>query len=56
MSEDVYDDNYLNYLVDNDEMTTQELGIMHWYDIDSDLSYELKDTGGVGEADLYPSA
>ena len=60
MTEDIYDDNYLNMLVDNDEITTQELGIMHWYDLEGDLSYELKDSGGGADinetADLYPQA
>lgn len=58
MNEDVYDDNYLDILVDNDEITTQELGIMHWYDVYGDLAYEILDTGGGAqeEPDLYPQA
>ncbi len=39
MIEDVYDDEYLDVLMDNDEITPEEAGILHWIDVDEERSF-----------------
>lgn len=35
MHMNIYDEEYVDYLVENDEITPQEAGFMYWYDTNS---------------------
>ncbi|HLP79003.1 MAG TPA: hypothetical protein VK158_00035 [Acidobacteriota bacterium] len=43
MAEDVYDADYLDAMMDNDELTPGEAGLMHWYDYDAEKSFQQDD-------------
>ena len=43
MAEDVYDSDYIDTMMDNDELSPSEHGIMHWYDDDGEESLNADD-------------
>jgi len=44
MTEDVYDSDYLEAMMDNDEVSPTEAGLMQWYDADEEKSFQSEDT------------
>jgi len=51
MNEDIYDKQYINELVENDEIDSKEAGIMYWYD--TEIETELVRDEDDVEALMY---
>jgi hypothetical protein len=43
MNEDIYNSEYLETMVDNDEVSAGEAGFMQWYEQDEDNSFQIAD-------------